>query len=608
VEPTITCATTPSIFDVQPSVPVTDGAACTSDLDCDTGAFCSAGASGNACHTSGLLQRGDIYYVAGPTLDLTMLVSACGSISDVLQGGTSLGGSGGFDDTGQQYSVLSSTATTYNGQDATRIVVRINLLNFGDGTSAGYEVRVAAPVQTATANTLFVAGTTKATSFGSTASKKFTVAGVAAVNAAMRATIGETAMRTNFAVSMYNEFGDGDEVWKTHDDGTMERVAWDLDWSDLGTTLLNNQVHYTGTDLRIEQGQVAFSMKFNGPGLLCDTTIDVDGAFTLAPARQNMTLQWLLPPKGRVDAGTACSLLTFGIDAIITDIIVAATGVEDQIGNQVKLQMEGNVGVQDGVIPVCPTCIVQAVQIGDGRIDIYATPGFDSVRVNVGTDRLTDRTSDPNNMGLIIPPATYALVMSGGTYRSCVTADGTPAATCAGMMLDASGTFNWWGSDVPVPTPWPTGANGQIGYIGARADAWNRLVPLGVTRHAEQLPSPTLAAGMLLARSGGGAAGTPGPRLRVKPGCMIPPDSIDITTAVPTRIALGINDLPVVGTEPPTSGKLDATVLIPDYSLSQIAFSSATACPAEPPAPLQVLGGLGDLNNVATVGGATLAN
>jgi hypothetical protein len=83
---------------------------------------------------------------------------------------------------------------------------------------------------------------------------------------------------------------------------------------------------------------------------------------------------------------------------------------------------------------------------------------------------------------------------------------------------------------------------------------------------------------------------------------MIPPDSLDLTTAVPTRIALGINDLPSVGTEPPTSGKLDATVLIPDAAQSQVVFKSAARCPTEPAPALHGV----DLTNVgtATVGTA----
>ncbi|HEY7375402.1 MAG TPA: hypothetical protein VIF57_24805, partial [Polyangia bacterium] len=476
--------------------------------------------------------------------------------------------------------------------------VRINLLNFGDGTSAGYEVRVAAPLPVATVSAALAPGAAgTAISFGSTASKKFTVAAVAAVNAAMHATIGETPMRTNFAASMYKQFGDADELWKKDDDGTLERVAWDLDWSGISPVLIGNQIHYTGTDMQIQEGQVAFSMKFHGPGLLCDTEIVVDGAFTLVPSGHNMKLQWLLAPKGRVNSSVACTLLTLGIDALITDIVVSAEGIEGQIGDAVRLQVEASSGANsDGNIPVCPTCNVQAVHIGGGRIDLYATPGIDSVRVNVSTVGYTDRTKDPNGMGLIIPPATFTLVTSGGTYRSCVAADGTPATTCPGLMLDAGGTFNWWGSDVPVPTPWPTGANGQIGFIGARYDAWQRLIPLGVTRHTEQLPSPALPVGVLLARRGGGASNTPGARLRVTPGCMIPPDSLDVTTAVPTRIALGVNDLPSVGTEPPTSGKLDATVLIPDAGQSQVLFQGAGRCPAEPAPSLHGV----DLTNVGT--------
>jgi hypothetical protein len=138
-------------------------------------------------------------------------------------------------------------------------------------------------------------------------------------------------------------------------------------------------------------------------------------------------------------------------------------------------------------------------------------------------------------------------------------------------------------------------ACGRISDV-LQGSAWQRLIPLGVTRHTEQLPSPTLPVGVLLARRGGGASGMPGPRLRVTPGCMIPPDSLDVTTAVPTRIAFGVNDLPSVGTEPPTSGKLDATVLIPDAGQSQVVFQSAARCPAEPAPSLHGVG----LTNVGT--------
>jgi hypothetical protein len=311
-------------------------------------------------------------------------------------------------------------------------------------------------------------------------------------------------------------------------------------------------------------------------------------------------------PRTRVDANTLCTVATLGLEAIVSDIVVGVTGIEDTISKIVKMQVEQSAGVgDDGLIPVCPTCNVQATHVGGGRIDVYTTPGFDSVRLAVSTTRYTDTTTDPNDMGLIIPPATYAVLASGGTYRSCFAADGTSAAICDGLPLDSQGTFNWWGSDVPVPTPWPMGPNGQYGYIGARDNAWHRLIPLGVTRHAEQLPSPGLEAGSLLARRGGGATNTPGSRLAVQPGCVVPPDSDDLTTAVPTRIAFGVNDLPSVGTEPPTSGALEATVLIPDASASQIVFKGVGRCPAEPTPALRTAGDVTATSATATV---SLAN
>jgi len=192
------------------------------------------------------------------------------------------------------------------------------------------------------------------------------------------------------------------------------------------------------------------------------------------------------------------------------------------------------------------------------------------------------------------------MVIGGGAYKSCVAADGTSVATCTSMQLDSDGTFNWWGTDLPVPTPWPMGPNGTYGYIGARHEAWNRLIPLGVTRHVELLPAPTFPVGALLARKAGSTSGI-GPHLRIQGGCMVPPDSLDVATAPTTKIALGVNDLPSVGTQPPTFGKLDATVLIPDAGFSQTVFQNATPCAAEPPSWLT------NVNSVQAVSSGNLA-
>ena len=194
-------------------------------------------------------------------------------------------------------------------------------------------------------------------------------------------------------------------------------------------------------------------------------------------------------------------------------------------------------------------------------------------------------------MGLILPAGTYAMVTGGGAYDSCIAADGTAASVCNHLHLDGNGDFNWWGTDVPVPTPWPTGPNGQIGFIGSHYEAWQRLIPLGLTRHTAQLPSPGLAAGALLARRSTSTTSPSTPRLRVQAGCMIPPDA---NGGAPYRIAFGINDQPSVGTQAPAQGQLEATVIIAaTQEISQMSFGSAAKCAAEPgPLVASVGGGL----------------
>src|SRR4029079_4543302 len=118
-----------------------------------------------------------------------------------------------------------------------------------------------------------------------------------------------------------------------------------LCWDELGACTYNGQTYYTGTGLRVQEGKVVFSMKFRGDAPVCDTDVHVDGEFTLVPAGNSLQLVWLMGPRTRVSADTLCTLLTVGIDAIITDIVVAAKGIEDTISNTIKLQMEDSAGV-----------------------------------------------------------------------------------------------------------------------------------------------------------------------------------------------------------------------------------------------------------------------
>jgi len=292
-------------------------------------------------------------------------------------------------------------------------------------------------------------------------------------------------------------------------------------------------------------------------------------------------MKWTQPPRVRIHDSLACSVLFPVIYPIVKAIAVDVTGIQDSIAQNVKVNMESGAGADsEGLIDVCATCAVKDVKVGDGKIDIYTLPGFDSVRLNVSTTRYTDVTSDPAHTGLAIPEGFYTIIAGGGTYESCIAADGTPTAICDKLTLDSSGDFNWWGTDVPVPSPWFLGSNGTYGYNGARANAWERLTPLGLTRHVDQLPTSSFAAGSLLARRSDQSGLAPTTRLDVSNGCMVAPDG---TAGAPFALAFGVNDVPVVGTEAPTSGQLDATVLLAgDADTSKLLFGGVKPCAAAP--------------------------
>ena len=571
-----TCAAvTPVIHRIERLVPETGSrTSCTTDAQCGAGESCVdyyGGATGR-CRASGHLQRGAIDYVAGGLYDLELTIPPCTKVTDMLMNGASLSGTGdGIDWTSPaSWSVVSNTSIQFNGQPAWRTRVRVPLGQFVDGASSTIQVRVAA-----------------ITGDASIVSAPVTVARVAAVNAAMRTTVAETHLRNGFVASMYRMFGDFDE----HRDANGKRLAYDLVWDEFRAIAVNNQIVYRGTDVRIGNGLVMFSTQFTGDGPACDGSVFVDGAFRLVPGANGngMAVQWVLGPRANVNLAAYCSILSFGLLEIAADIIAAARGITDEIERTVSAQLNAQVGAdEEGHIETCLGCRVVDVRIGDGRIDVWIVPPTDRVRLEVSTTRATDRTSDPTQ-GLALPAGMWAPVVAGGTYESCVAANGTPASVCERRVLDANGLFNWWGSDVPVPSPWEMGANGLYAYYAPRHNAWQRLQ--GVTRQVATLPDAAFPAGALLARRTGSAS-----RSRIETGCVVPPD---LSNAY--RMSLGVNDVPVVGTEPPTRGQLEATVLLAnDASQSDAMFGSLRRCRTGTAARIDT--GLGSIRGGGTIG------
>ncbi len=533
---------TPVILEQSVSVPAAgSGNVCTNDTQCTgAGEACTfaLNATTGTCSASGHLRRGDIHYVAGGSVDVEITTPSCVNVTDVSMDGRSLTGSG-FDvaATPATWSRLSSVSTTVAGQAANRQRIRIQFPNFGDGQSSSIRIRVASYIGGA-----FLDGV------------PFTLSRVAAVNAAIRSTVAETRMRNAFVTSLYRRFGDYDQTFTANG----ER-AYDLDWSRLSAVMAPNGLRYRGSDLRIGTGSIVFSTHFKADQPGCDPDVYADGQFRIVPDGDAVRLEWMMGPRVEVEAGGACNLLSLGIWALITDGIADEAELARPFARTLSNGFDAD---ENGRIPICALCRVVDVKVGSGKIEIWTLPPIERVRLSVSTQSRTDATADPRR-GLLLPAGQWAPIVGGGSYESCQTVNGrVPVACGTTFTLDMDGLFNWWGSDVPVPNPIACNGYGVCAMLDGRQAAWARLQ--GVTRDTARLPDARFPAGALLARRTGSRFEST-LRARVSNGCVIPPDS----TAY--RISLGVNDIatPPSG-DPPTRGKLDATVL-----LAQDAVASA---------------------------------
>lgn len=565
---------TPVIHDLKVSVPPTGTAnSCTNDLQCtgegEACVFASVVAETGSCMASGLLTRGDITYVAGKLVDVEVTIPECTTVSEV-NGVPLLGGSCGFESTcASNWSFLPSGApTTVNGQSAIRQRIRIQQTNFGDGATAQISIKVAARTGTATTT------------------RSFLVSLVAAVNAAMRNTVTETAVRNAFVTRIYEKFGDYEQIL----DSEGNRKAYGVDWSELEESYVQGRRIFRGSDIRILDGEIAFATEFRGDVPGCDPYVSIDGLFTLEPSGDGYNFVWLAGPRAG-QFGGVCSMISLGIFELIIDGLSDEDAIEQDFAQSLTSAFHAD---EDGHFQVCVGCKTKDIVIGDGKVDIWTVPPVDRVRVSVRTDLLTDVTSDTNR-GLLIPKGMYAPLVAGGSYQSCQASTGQSPASCPVQFeLDTDGLFNWWGTDVPVPSPIAYGEAGQAVVLGGRANAWDRL--LGLTRDVTKLPEKTFPAGSLLARRSPQSAYYPTTRARVSNGCVLPPN-----TLANYKIALGVNDIatPVTGA-PPTSGKLDATVLLAhDADQSEVMFESFATCTAAPSTGGGVLGTIGGIGTLA---------
>lgn len=545
---------TPAVLSQSMSVPPAGSRlSCTNDLQCTgVGEACTfpIGSTVGSCSASGHLVREGLHYVAGNQVDVEVVVPACTNVTDFLMGGRSLTGSGiDAQATPGSFSRISSVSTTVNGQAALRQRFRVQFTSFGDGQSTQLQARV-----TAVAGGVFLDG------------PPITIVSVAAVNAAMRTTAAETGMRNGFVTSLYEKFGDYGQYFAS--DGTR---AYGVNWSEQSSFVDAHGIHFRGSDMRIYEGHVAFSTQFRAEKPGCNPSVAVDGAFTLVPSSDGVDMRWIIAPRAEVNATGVCAVLSLGIWDLVTDGLADEQSIADQFSDSISAGFRAD---ENGHIQVCENCRVVDVRIGGGAIEIWTLPPTDRIRVHVSAHDTVDRTTDPGS-GLLLPAGMLAPIVGGGRIDTCQAANGTSPTTCAPRFgVDGDGLFNWWGSDVPVPSPIACNEYGVCAVLGGRSQAWARL--LGVTRDVTKLPDARYPVGSLIARRASPSGLVTMPKARVTDGCRMPESA---TQAY--RVALDVNDVatPVTGA-PPSRGRYQATVLLAATAdQSRVMFESRPLCP-----------------------------
>jgi hypothetical protein len=438
-----------------------------------------------------------------------------------------------------------------NGQSAYVQRVRVRFPSFGDGQSASLQVKVSSHYGNLT-----------------TLSVPFTLASVAAVNALMHTTVAETRMRNEFVTSLYKKFGDYDQFY-TASGGRVHN----LNWSQLSSFTYQGITFFRGSDMRIGNGVINFSTQFKAEEAGCDPDVYVDGSFTLAPASDGVNIQWLFGPRADVSAGV-CGILTLGIWDIILEIFADEGEIADMFAKNILSGFDADA---TGHIKVCDFCRVIDVKIGNGTLELWTAPPAERVRVLASAHDLTDYTADTSR-GLPLPAGMWAPLVPGGSIETCQANDGTGPATCTPKFVaDAGGLFNWWGNDVPVPSPIACNQYGVCGIMSGRQNAWARL--LGVTRQLATLPEKAFPSGSLIVRRTPFLAIDPQLRAKVSNGCVMPPHP-----NATYKVAFDVNDVPTPVTgAPPSRGKLDVTVLVAETAEQSVTlFGSSTVCTHAP--------------------------
>jgi len=415
-----------------------------------------------------LLVRGEIFYVAGGELDITLLVSACSTVVKVFfiqpravsgtiefetEATTSDSIEGSIENP-YYYTVLGREAVD---EERWREHIRLHFPNRGEGRTYLARIHVES-----------IKGTL-ANDF------EFTLVEVAEVQPQAVISLSANELRNGFIAGIYQDFGD-DGVRVEHQDGEEKRTLKDPAYEDL--------------EFRITEDGINFSwnVKVIIPGF-CDPTIYMAGRFHLDRSGNNINVVWDDGPRVNIEVPLLCKLPL----AILDPILVFFGGyihnlVEEKVRDVVQQQVNQLTRNLAGIV-----ILINTFQYRTDELRIALSVGeLPRVAIDVPYGRL--RLEEAFLYGMALNPDERVLILASGLTAVCST-EGSPLE-CQ-IKTGPAGLFNW-DANVPVPTPWRISEFGTVAYFEERHKAWKALE--GVRRNLSRLPFPEENAVALVGR------------------------------------------------------------------------------------------------------------
>ena len=471
-----------------------------------------------------LSSRGDVRYLVGRALDVSLRIPGCTRLTDVALASPRFAGGrltlgtdgGGYDPIEGQVGVAYYYEQRSNESDGAggRIVgLRLHFPGHRDGRS--YRVEL----------------TARSVAGNLAASQEFTLAQVEGVNRNAVLSISEADLRNGFIAGIYDDYGD-DGVRPKDPAAGVDRTLKNPSYKDLVLEIREDGIHFAWQVEAVVEN-------------FCDASVGMNGIFHLERNGANVNVVWDNGPNVGIDFLPCVIPTPIGIAVMTAVQIYFENRTEDTVRQEIQQRVAARFGG-----PAVLLIVTLPLRDRELLVDLDLGPSV-TVKVPYATRRL----EEAQELGLAVPADEANAIVARGLPQLCFSGELTPQ-DCV-REVATGGLFNW-NTNVPVPSPWFVSELGTVGYQKERHKAWKEL--MGLRRESAKLPFPGDNVGALVVRAetaptGGGTtvfAGEPCDVTLAEEG-----------TGGEMRLGFGANDHRFIGVQELGSGMREITVAWP---------------------------------------------